>query len=170
MRKTRSDKKIVLTYGDIKEGKLRNFIKEAVAGDMIDNSDKVRNLIKALSAEDPGVERMWIIFLNAKNRIIATEEVFRGSISSSPVFPREIVKKIIHHNAFAFIMAHNHPSGDTGPSSEDNKITKTTYSAAMLVGCIMHDHIIVGEGTDTYYSYANSGMMNDFKKTFEKMF
>jgi DNA repair protein RadC len=170
MRKTRSDKKIVLTYGDIKEGKLRNFIKENVPGEEIGNSQKACNVIKALAAEDPGVEKMWIIFLNVKNKTIAIEMVGSGSVSSSMVYPREVLKRILTHNAKAIIMAHNHPSGDVKPSPEDDKITKTMYSVTMLVECVLHDHLIVGEGTDTYYSYSESGMMNDFKKTFEEMF
>lgn len=170
LRKTRSDKKIVLTYGDIKEGKLSNFIKETIPGEGIGSSQKACNMIKALAAEDPGVEKMWVIFLNVKNKTIAVEMLGSGTVSSSMIYPREVLKRILAHSAKAIIMAHNHPSGDVAPSQEDDNITKTMCCAAMIVGCALHDHIIVGEGTDVYYSYSESGMMNDFKKTFAKMF
>lgn len=170
MRATRGDKEIVLTYEDIKEGRLSNFIKEAIPGEVIGDPTKACNFIKALSVEDPGVEKMWIIFLNVKNKVIAIEVVGSGTVSTAPVYPREVVKKIIKHSASAIIMAHNHPSGDTEPSREDDNITRTLYFAAMIVGCQVHDHLIVGDGANGYYSYSNTGKMDSFKNEYEKLF
>ena len=166
--KTIDDKKIVLTYGDIKEGKLSNFIKEVVPGEEVGNSDKAYNLIVALAAEEPDVEKMWVIFLNANNKTIAIEVVARGSISASFVYPREVVKRILHHGAVAIIIAHNHPSGEIVPSDEDNKMTKMLYFASAIVGCTMHDHMVVG--SKSYFSYTNSGAIGRIKEDYKKIF
>ena len=166
---TRDDKKIVLTYGDIKEGKLSNFIKEIVPGESVETSDKAYNLIKALAAEEPDVEKMWVIFLNAKNKTIAIEMVARGTISASFVYPREVIKRILHHGAVAIIMAHNHPSGEVEPSDEDNKITRMMYFASTVIDCTMHDHMVIGSN-NLYFSYANSGAIGRIKEDYEKIF
>ncbi len=92
--------------------------------------------------------------------ILAIENLFRGTICSSAIYPREVIKKALELKANAFVMAHNHPSGDTNPSQEDEYITRKVAIAASSVDIHFHDHIIIGEG---YHSMADSGSLKRFK-------
>lgn len=86
------------------------------------------------------------LFLDNKHRMIAFEELFRGTIDGANVYPREIVKQALAHNASAVIFAHNHPSGVAEPSQADYSITKRLQSALDLVDIRVLDHIVVGDG------------------------
>jgi DNA repair protein RadC len=83
------------------------------------------------------------LFLDSKNRVIAFEELFKGTIDQASVYPREVAKRALHHNAAAIIFSHNHPSGITDPSQADIALTDTLSSAMKLVGIRVLDHIIV---------------------------
>lgn len=83
------------------------------------------------------------IFLDTKHQIIAFEELFQGTIDSASVYPREIAKRALHHNAAAIIFTHNHPSGNTEPSMADISLTTRLVSAMELLGIKALDHIIV---------------------------
>lgn len=97
------------------------------------------------------------MFLNNKNEVLAFEEMFRGTIGESSVYPREVLKRCIEVNAAAVIFAHNHPSGNTTPSPSDINITGTLQSALGLVDVRVLDHIIVG-GVIAY-SLSENGQM-----------
>jgi len=86
------------------------------------------------------------LFLDNKHRMIAFEELFRGTIDGASVYPREVVKQALAHNAAAVIFSHNHPSGIAEPSQADIAITKRLKSALELVDIRVLDHIIVGDG------------------------
>ena len=86
------------------------------------------------------------LFLDNKHRMIAFDEIFRGTIDGANVYPREVVKQALSHNASAVIFAHNHPSGIAEPSQADYAITKRLKSALELVDIRVLDHIIVGDG------------------------
>jgi len=86
------------------------------------------------------------LFLDNKHRMIAFEELFRGTIDGASVYPREVVKQALVHNAAAVIFSHNHPSGIAEPSQADIAITKRLKSALELVDIRVLDHIIVGDG------------------------
>ncbi len=105
------------------------------------------------------------IFLNAKNRVITSEILFKGSLTSSSVYPREVIAKAIENRAAGLIFAHNHPSGDSSPSREDISITKRLVSACRHVGIIVHEHVITGE--DVFYSFADNGFIEKFNREFE---
>ena len=90
-------------------------------------------------------EVFGVIFLDNKHRILATRELFRGTIDGASVHPREVVRAVIECNAAAVILYHNHPSGSAEPSSADVAITQTLKQALDLVGCRVLDHLIVGE-------------------------
>ncbi|HID9070188.1 TPA: JAB domain-containing protein [Enterobacter kobei] len=78
-------------------------------------------------------EEFMVLYLNQQNRLIAHETLFAGSISSTEVHPREVVKRALYFNAAAVILAHNHPSGDTSPSKADKTITQRLVQALQLV-------------------------------------
>ena len=84
------------------------------------------------------------MFLDNKNRLIAVEELFRGTIDGASVYPREVAKQALHHNAAALIFAHNHPSGIAEPSVADEQITRRLKEALALLDIRVLDHIIVG--------------------------
>ncbi|HNR91478.1 MAG TPA: DNA repair protein RadC [Dokdonella sp.] len=97
------------------------------------------------------------LFLDNRHRVLAFEELFRGSIDGASVHPREVVRHCLRHNAAAVIFAHNHPSGVTEPSSADRAITLRLREALALVDVRVLDHFVVGAGTPT--SLAQRGMI-----------
>ena len=97
------------------------------------------------------------LFLDGQHRVIQYTEMFRGTLSQTSVYPREVVKEALRINAGAVIFAHNHPSGVAEPSRADEALTKTLKDALALVEVKVLDHIIVG-GTDTV-SFAERGLI-----------
>lgn len=95
------------------------------------------------------------LFLDTRHRLISFEPLFRGTIDGASVYPREVVKQALKHNAAAVIFAHNHPSGVAEPSQSDIQITKRLRSALDLVDIRVLDHIIVGDAET--YSLAQQG-------------
>lgn len=97
------------------------------------------------------------IYLDAKNRVIADETLFTGTITASAVYPREVVTAALAHTAAAVIFAHNHPSGDPAPSPDDMAITRRLVQACGLMGITVHEHLIIGR--EGYFSFADHGHM-----------
>ena len=97
------------------------------------------------------------LFLDAQNRVITIEELFRGTLTQTSVYPREVVKRALHHNAGAVILAHNHPSGVAEPSHADETLTQALRQALALVDIRVLDHFIVaGSGV---LSFAERGLL-----------
>ena len=96
-------------------------------------------------------EQFVVILLNNKNKVIGTEVVSEGSLSSSIVHPREVYAPAILHHAAAIMVAHNHPSGDPQPSIEDEEVTRQLLRSGKVLGIPMIDHVIIGDGN--YYSF-----------------
>ena len=96
-------------------------------------------------------EQFVVILLNSKNKVIGTEVVSEGSLSSSVVHPREVYAPAMLHHAAAIMVAHNHPSGDPKPSFEDEEITRMLSRSGKVLGIPMIDHVIIGDGN--YYSF-----------------
>ncbi len=86
------------------------------------------------------------LFLDNRHRVLEYEELFFGTINAASVYPREVVKRALHHNAAALILAHNHPSGVAEPSQADQQITQQLKKALALVDIRVIDHIIIGDG------------------------
>lgn len=86
------------------------------------------------------------LFLDARHRLIAMEELFRGTLTQTSVYPREVVARALHHGAAAVVLAHNHPSGCTEPSRADEMLTQTLKSALAMVDVRVLDHMVVGRG------------------------
>ena len=97
------------------------------------------------------------LFLDNRHRMIAFEELFRGTIDGASVHPREVVKEALAHNAAAVILAHNHPSGVAEPSGADKTITRRLIDALSLIDVRVLDHIVVG-GAETV-SFAERGLI-----------
>lgn len=96
-------------------------------------------------------EQFVVILLNGKNKVIGTEVVSEGSLSSSIVHPREVYAPAMLHHAAAIMVAHNHPSGDPKPSLEDEEVTRMLSRSGKVLGIPMIDHVIIGDGN--YYSF-----------------
>jgi DNA repair protein RadC len=112
--------------------------------------------LKAHLAHKP-YEVFACLFLDNRHRVLAFEELFRGTLDGASVHPREVVRASLKHNAAAVILAHNHPSGVAEPSAADRNITHQLRDALQLVGVRVLDHLVVGAGEPT--SMAASGLI-----------
>ena len=112
-------------------------------GQALTDPHKVRKHLQVLLQDYP-YEVFAILLLDGKHRIISFQELFRGSIDGASVYPREVVKLVLEHNAAAVILVHNHPSGDPAPSQADIGLTHTLKSTLALIGTNTLDHLIVG--------------------------
>jgi DNA repair protein RadC len=148
-------------WEDLKSGKFLSMVKESSKGKALSGSREAYNILKPLFADEGDVEKAFFIFMDQKNKIISIENLFKGSIAGSLIFPREIVKRVIQLKANAFLMAHNHPSGDPQPSKNDRVITMRIVVAAMSVDVSFHDHIIIG---DSFFSMADQGIIRSMKE------
>ena len=99
-----------------------------------------------LQLENLEHEMFCVMFLDNRHKVIAFEQMFRGTIDGTSVYPREVVKEALRYNSAAVILAHNHPSGVAEPSTADERITRRLKSALELVDIRLIDHIIVGAG------------------------
>ena len=97
------------------------------------------------------------VFIDAQNRVIAVEELFRGTLTQTSVYPREVVKRALHQNCAAVILAHNHPSGVAEPSHADEMLTQCLKTALALVDVKVLDHFIIA--ADQSLSFAESGLL-----------
>jgi DNA repair protein RadC len=102
-------------------------------------------------------EVFMVLFLDAQNRLTAAEELFSGTLTQTSVYPREVVKRAIYHNAASVIFAHNHPSGTTQQSAADEQLTQQLKQALALVDVRVLDHFIVA-GNQTL-SFAERGLL-----------
>ena len=98
-----------------------------------------------------------VMFLDTHHRLVAMEELFRGTLTQTSVYPREVVLRALHHHAAAVVLAHNHPSGMVDPSSADQTLTGTLKAALALVDVRVLDHIIVGPGASL--SFLEKGLL-----------
>lgn len=102
-------------------------------------------------------ESFVVLFLDVRNRLISADEMFRGTLTHTSVYPREVIKSALRHNAASLILAHNHPSGNCEPSTADIKLTDTLRQAAALVDVRVLDHFIIGGSQ--ICSFAQSGRL-----------
>ena len=103
-------------------------------------------------------ESFVALWLNSQNRLIASEELFRGTLTQTSVYPREVVKRALAHNAGAVILAHNHPSGLAQPSRADEVLTSSLKQALALIDVKLLDHFIVTGGSEPL-SFAERGLL-----------
>jgi DNA repair protein RadC len=126
-------------------------------GEALNSPASVRNYLKLLLA---GEERevFTVLFLDAQNRVTASEVLFVGTLTQTAVYPSEVVKRVIHHNAASVILAHNHPSGAAEPSNADQVLTQALKNALALVDVRVLDHFIIG--SEAVLSFAERGLMS----------
>ncbi|MFW1364846.1 RadC family protein [Vibrio parahaemolyticus] len=119
------------------------------------NPTNVKEYLKLkLGAHDREV--FAVMFLDNQHQLISFEELFFGTIDAASIYPREVLKTALNHNAAAVIFAHNHPSGIAEPSQADKRITQRLIDALKLVDIRVLDHIVVGEGC---VSFAEKGLI-----------
>ncbi|MBC8022977.1 MAG: DNA repair protein RadC [Burkholderiales bacterium] len=134
----------------------RSLAEEMKARDSLASPAAVRGYLR-LRMQHLGHECFYCVFLDAQNRVIEAEELFRGTLTQTSVYPREVVKRALAHNAAGVILAHNHPSGVAEPSIQDQALTRTLAEALGLVDVKVLDHFIVAPGT--CLSFAERGLL-----------
>lgn len=134
----------------------RALVAESRARDNLSSPSAVRDFLR-LQLQGRPVEVFVGIFLDAQNRVIEVEELFSGTLTQTSVFPREVVRRALYHNAAGMIFAHNHPSGIAEPSHADENLTHALKQALALVDVRVLDHFIVGRGA--ILSFAERGLV-----------
>ncbi|WKB52282.1 RadC family protein [Eleftheria terrae] len=114
-------------------------------------AEQVKHYLRLQLAARPH-EVFAVLFLDAQHRLLALEELFRGTLTEASVYPREVVKRALAHNAAAVILSHNHPSGIAEPSKADEYLTRSLSSALALIDVKVLDHIVVGHGQAVSFS------------------
>lgn len=135
----------------------RHFVEILQRGNVLTSPEATREY---LSAQLRGYtyEVFACLFLDNQHRVIQLEELFRGTIDGASVYPREVAKRALFHNAAAVIFAHNHPSGISEPSQADQNITDKLKQALTLFDIRVLDHFIIGDGQP--YSFAEHGLLS----------
>jgi DNA repair protein RadC len=135
----------------------RRVLRERVGrGSVLASPQAVRDYLR-LRLQDRPHEVFVGVFLDAQNRVLAVEELFRGTLTQTSVYPREVVKRALAHNAAALIFAHNHPSGVAEPSRSDEALTSALRQALALVDVKVLDHFVIGGGAAM--SFAERGLL-----------
>ena len=145
-------RELTLRYSVRKDGDGHTLL----IGPTVCGTDDAADLLTAILQDEPA-EVFGILCLTTKHRVIGYHEVSRGQLDATLVHPREVFKASLLANAAAIVVAHNHPSGDPTPNADDQVFTRRLVSAGVLLGILVLDHIIVGDGRDT--SLRRSGSM-----------
>jgi len=144
----------------------RRFLQARLKGcEFISSSKQVYEYLLH-SLRDLKKEVFKVIFLNGRNEVIQVETLFEGSLTSSAVYPREVIKSALDHHAAALVFVHNHPSGDPAPSAQDFTITRDLFLAGRIMSIQVLDHLIIGR--NRYYSFADQGHIRKWEKEFGK--
>ncbi|MEA3120669.1 MAG: repair protein RadC [Paraburkholderia sp.] len=123
---------------------------------LIDSSAAVEDYVRLLIGSRP-YEVFLCLFLDARHRLIDSEESSRGSLTRMAVYPREIVRRALATNAASLVVAHNHPSGSTKPSASDRQLTRVLRDALALIDVRLVDHLVVGR--NAVFSFAHAGWL-----------
>jgi len=142
----------------------RYLEKRLIHKDPLNNSRELFDYLYH-SIREKSRECFNVLFLDAKNRVVASETLFEGTLTSSSVYPREVIVAALNHHAAALIFAHNHPSGDPKPSVEDISITRQLIFACRLIGITVHEHLIIGD--NRYFSFADQGYIARMNREFD---
>jgi len=139
----------------------REFLKEKIIDKPIYKSAKEIFDYLYHSMRDLKKEVFKVIYLNSQNQIINTDDLFKGTLASSSISPREVMESAIRYNAASLIFVHNHPSGNPEPSGSDKEITRDLVYAASIMQVKVLDHIIIGN--NRYFSFADEGLIDEYK-------
>lgn len=126
------------------------------AGVILSAPGTVRHYLQLLFAHQAH-ESFVVLFLDVRNRLIKADEMFRGTLTHTSVYPREVVKACLQHNAASIILSHNHPSGNADPSAADRLLTTSLQRALSMVDVRVLDHFVVAGST--VYSFAEHGLL-----------
>lgn len=138
------------------EQALALLAQDIAVGDVLADPDAVKQFLQLKLAGLPH-EVFAVLFLNSQHRVISFQEMFRGTLTQTSVYPREVVKESLALNAAAVIVAHNHPSGHAEPSTADRNLTQTLKQALALVDVQVLDHMVVTAASVT--SFAERGLI-----------
>jgi len=127
------------------------------AGASIRSAREAADHFRAYFTNGSKREMFVVCFLNGQNQILNTEVLFKGSLTTSAVYPREVIQRVLELGAGAVMLAHNHPSGSITPSSSDRAVTKKLQSALTAIDVETLDHIIIG-GSE-YFSFADHRLL-----------
>jgi DNA repair protein RadC len=134
----------------------RQLLEEIQRGPALLSAPAVRRYVRQCM-RDYKREVFMCIFLNARHQVIEAEEIFIGSINGAHVYPREVMRKCLEHNAVSVILVHNHPSGKPEPSASDERITSRINSALAILDISVVDHLVVGE--NEVVSFSQRGLL-----------
>ena len=135
----------------------RRYLKEQIIGeDYKQSSENVLDYLRH-NLRDRGREVFLVVLLNGRNQVLDIVELFEGTLTTSAVYPREVIKLILEKDAAAVIFVHNHPSGNPNPSKDDQNLTLKLKAACSTIDVQLHDHLIIA-GND-YTSMADKGMV-----------
>lgn len=134
----------------------RALNEEMQVKDVLSSPTQVRQYL-SLALGALSREVFMVLFLDAKNCVIADEVLFEGTLMQTSVYPREVIKRVLHHNAAAVIFAHNHPSGNAEPSQADKTLTQTLKEALAMIDVKVLDHFIVAGNQSM--SFSERGLM-----------
>ena len=135
----------------------RRYLKEQIIGEnYIQSSENVLDYLRH-NLRDRGREVFLVVLLNGRNQVLDIVELFEGTLTTSAVYPREVIKLILEKDAAAVIFVHNHPSGNPKPSKDDQNHTVKLKAACSTIDVQLHDHLIIA-GND-YTSMADKGMV-----------
>lgn len=123
----------------------RHLSEVLVQGDVFTRADEVKQFLQC-QLQQRQQEVFAALFLDSQHRLLAYEELFRGTVDSAAVYPREVAKRALEHNAAAVILAHNHPSGFAEPSQADKSITRDLQQSLRLLDIRVLDHMVIGRG------------------------
>ena len=128
------------------------------AGESIKNTREAADHFRAFfSADAAKHEQFCVCFLNGQHRVLETETLFVGSLTTSAVYPREVIQRVLDLGSAAILLAHNHPSSEVMPSNSDRAVTKKLQTALNAIDVELLDHIIIG-GTE-YFSFSDHRLL-----------
>jgi DNA repair protein RadC len=143
---------IGVASGMIREAMARQLTK----GPLLSQPAVVRTYLQ-LQFLGQGHESLVVLYLDARHRLIASEELFRGTLTHVAIYPREVLKRVLYWNACSIVIAHNHPDGVAEPSGEDKALTSHLKTALAYIDVRVLDHFVIG--ADGIFSFAEHGLM-----------
>lgn len=133
------------------------YERAVLEGGFLKDGRAVHELLRERALSE-GIERMYVVGIDGKNRCVLLHEVARGGLHGCAVSARDILRVVLMGHCSGFILVHNHPSGDPTPSVEDVEMTRALVRAADAVGCPLVDHVVIG-GMDSFVSMLDAGIL-----------